>query len=101
MKKFLASSLLFAVSAMAESMSGYIVDKSCANKPGMYGNEKCAQSCIKRGDPAMFVSGGKVYTVDAASQTKAVEHAGQKVKVDGKVSGDTITIDSISQDSGT
>jgi hypothetical protein len=101
MKKFLASSLLLAVSAMAESMSGYIVDKSCANKPAMYGNEKCAQSCIKRGDPAMFASGGKVYNIDASSKDKVTPHIGHKVKIDGKVTGDTISIDSISMDSGT
>jgi hypothetical protein len=100
MKKFLASSLLLAVSAMAESMSGYIVDKTCADKPAMYGNEACAKRCIKRGDPPMFVSGGKVYNIDAASQDKAIEHAGHKVKVDGKVNGETITIESIAMDSG-
>jgi len=96
MKKIIVSSLLLAVSAMADSMSGYIVDKGCANKPAMYGNEACAKRCIGRGDPAMFVSDGKVYNIDKDSQAKAVALAGKKVKVDAKVSGDTITIESIS-----
>ncbi|SRR5258708_6521782 len=100
MKKLLASSLLLAVSAMAESMNGYIVDKSCASKPAMYGNEACAKRCMQRGDPAMFVSDGKVYNIDAASKDKVAAHVGHKVKVDGKVTGDTIAIDSISMDSG-
>src|SRR6266487_3158334 len=100
MRKLLASSLLLAVSAMAESMSGYIIDKNCATKPAMFGNEECAKSCVKRGAPAVFASGGKVYNIDAASKDKAIEHLGHKVKVDGKVTGDTITIESISMDSG-
>lgn len=95
MKKIMAASLLFAVSAVAESLSGYIVDKNCASKPAMLGNEACAKNCIKRGAPAVLVSGDKVYTIDADSQAKATALAGKKVKVDAKVSGDTITINSI------
>jgi hypothetical protein len=101
MKKFLAISLLFAFSAMAESLSGYIVDKNCSTKAAMMGNEACAKRCIKGGSPAVLVSGDKIYTIDADSQAKAVEHAGQKVKVDAKVAGDTITINSIEMVSGT
>jgi hypothetical protein len=101
MKKFLASSLLLAVSAMAESMSGYIIDKNCATKPAMFGNEACAKSCVKKGAPAVFASGGKVYNIDADSKDKVADHVGHKVKIDGKVKGDTISIDSISMDSGT
>jgi len=101
MKKFLASSLLLAVSAMAESMSGYIIDKNCATKPAMFGNEACAKKCIKGGAPAVFASGDKVYNIDAASKDKVADHVGHKVKIDGKVKGDTIMIESISMDSGT
>jgi len=101
MKKFLAASLLFAVTAVAENLSGFIIDKNCASKPAMMGNEACAKSCIKKGAPAVLVSGDKIYTIDADSQAKAIEHAGHKVKVDAKVAGDTITINSISMDSGT
>jgi len=100
MRTLFVASMLFASSAMAASMSGYIVDKNCAEKPAMLGNEACAKACIKRGAPAVFVSDGKVYNIDASSKDKAVEHAGHKVKIDGKVSGDTITIDSISAESG-
>ena len=49
----------------------------------------------------MFASGDKVYNIDAASKDKVADHVGHKVKIDGKVTGDTITIDSISMDSGT
>ena len=100
MKKLLAVSLLFAFGAMAESLSGYIVDKNCASKAAMLGNEACAQRCIKGGAPAVLVSGDKIYTIDADSQKKAAEHAGHKVKVDAKVAGDTITINSIEMEKG-
>jgi len=100
MKKLLAASLLFAFSAMAENLSGYIIDKKCSSNPKMLGNEACAKRCIKGGEPAVLVSGDKIYTIDADSQAKAIEHAGHKVKVDAKVDGDTITINSISMDSG-
>ena len=100
MKTLFIASMLFASSAMAASMSGYIMDKACSEKAAMQGNEACAKRCIKNGQPAVFVSDGKVYNIDAASKDKAVEHAGQKVKVDGKVEGDTITITTITAESG-
>jgi hypothetical protein len=79
---------------MAADVTGYIIDKSCASKKGMWGNEACAKSCIKRGDPAMLVTEeGKIYSV--ANQDKVVDMAGKKVTVTGKVEGETITVDSI------
>jgi hypothetical protein len=79
---------------MAADVTGYIIDKSCASKKGMWGNEACAKSCIKRGDPAMLVTEeGKIYSV--ANQDKVVDMAGKKVTVTGKLEGETITVDSI------
>ena len=100
MKTLFVASMLCASSAMAASMTGYIVDKNCADKPAMMGNEACAKSCIKKGAPAVFVSDGKVYNIDAASKDKAVEHAGHHVKIDANVEGDTVTINSISMAKG-
>ena len=94
MKKLAAVFALCAASAMAADVTGYIIDKSCASKKGMWGNEACAKSCIKRGDPAMLVTEeGKIYSV--ANQDKVVDMAGKKVTVTGKVEGETITVDSI------
>ena len=90
----IALTATFAFSAMAASVSGYIIDKSCASKPAMRGNVACAQSCIKRGDPAVLVTEeGKVYMLD--DQAKATPHAGHKVTVTGKVEGDSIKVESI------
>jgi len=97
MKKVIAGFGLMAalsLSAMAADVTGYIIDQSCADKPAMRGNVQCAQSCIKRGSPAVMVTDeGKVYKF--ADQAKVVDHAGQKVTVTGKVDGDTITVDSV------
>ena len=94
MKKVLVGFALTAAYAMAANVTGYIIDQSCADKPAMRGNVQCAQSCIKKGSPAVLVTEeGKVYKV--SDQAKVVDHAGQKVTVSGKVSGDTIDVQSV------
>ena len=97
MKKVLAGVALtaaFSFSAMAANVTGYVIDQSCADKPAMRGNVQCAQSCIKKGSPAVLVTDdGKVYQL--SDQAKATPHAGHKVTVTGKVEGDKIEVDSI------
>ncbi len=94
MKKLLPVFLLATMAVMAADMTGYIVDKGCSTKKGMWTNEKCAASCIKRGDPAVFVTeDGKVYTV--AEQDKVKDFAGKKVSVTADVKGETISVSEI------
>src|SRR5215469_41697 len=95
MKKLAVVFAFASISAMAADMTGYIVDKSCASKAkGMWTNEKCAASCIGRGDPAVFVTEeGKIYQV--TNQDKVVAHAGHKVTVSGTMDGDKITVESV------
>lgn len=86
---------------MAASMTGYISDAHCgakhsAEKP----NAACAKKCVEGGADAVFVSQGKVYKIAADSKDKVASHVGEKVKVDGDVSGDTVTVESISAESG-
>ena len=86
---------LTAISAMASDLTGYVIDKKCSSNKAMLGNEKCAQSCIKRGDSAVIVTDdGKIYAV--SNQDKVVPLAGKKVTVSGKISGETITVDTVS-----
>src|SRR5271156_2279502 len=93
---------LFAIAssfAIAADFTGYIIDESCSTKSAMKGNEACAKKCIKGGTPAvLLMEDGKVYKLDA--QAQASEHAGQKVNVSGKLTGDTIKVDSIKVDAG-
>jgi len=83
-----------AISAMAADWTGYVIDKNCASKKAMLGNEACAQSCIKKGAPAVFVTeDGKIYQV--SNQDKVLDVAGKKVTITGKMDKDTITVDSV------
>jgi hypothetical protein len=78
----------------ADSWTGYIVDKNCATKKEMLGNETCAKSCIKRGAPAVLATDdGKIYQIK--EQDKVTDSAGKKVTVTGKMDGDTISVDSV------
>ena len=95
----LALGLLLSACVIAADFTGYVIDESCASKPAMKGNEACARKCIKGGSPAVLLTAeGKVYKLD--DQAKAIEHAGQKVKVTGNLGGDMIKIESIKVDSG-
>lgn len=87
--------LALAMTAMAAEWTGYISDSSCAQKQGAKaasdGHAGCAKGCIKRGDKAVLVTPeGKVYAI--TNQDKVVEHAGQKVTVEGTADGENITV---------
>jgi len=87
---------LLAVSGFAASMSGTISDANCGAKHAA-ATEKdmgCVKGCIKRGAAPVFVSDGKVYQISADTREKVAALAGQKVTVNGKVEGDTISIES-------
>ena len=94
MKRLLAVFALATVSGMAADWTGYIIDQSCSGKKEMLGNVAFAQSCIKRGSPAVLVTDdGKIFKI--ADQDKVTEHAGQKVTITGKMDGDSIKVDSV------
>jgi hypothetical protein len=90
--------LALAMTAMAAEFSGYISDSGCAAKQGAKaasdGHAGCAKGCIKRGDKAVLVTAeGKIYAI--ANQDKVVDHAGEKVTLEGKADGDSITVSEV------
>ena len=94
MKKLLPVLLLGAMSALAGSFTGYIVDSSCAAKKAMWTNEKCVAGCMKRGDKLVLATEeGKIYQI--ADQDKVKDHAAKKVTINGTLNGDTISVDSV------
>jgi hypothetical protein len=94
MKRVLAVFALTTVSGMAADWTGYIIDQACAAKKEMRGNVECAQSCMKRGSPAVLVTDdGQIIKI--ADQDKVIEHAGHKVTITGKMDGDAIKVDSV------
>lgn len=99
MKRLLATLALSAIgtmSAFAGEWTGYIADSKCKHTDGTDKSIACTQSCIKRGGEAVFVtSDDKVLKIDKASIDKVSPHYGHKVTVTGKVTGDTISVDTI------
>ena len=94
MKRVIAVFALATVSGMAADWTGYIIDQNCASKKEMRGNVACAQSCIKRGSPAVLVTDdGQIFKI--ADQDKVTEHAVQKVTIPGKMDGVSIKVDSV------
>jgi hypothetical protein len=103
---FLALPLLAAVSALpalaagkSQTLTGQVSDAMCGAKHQMAGNAAaCTRSCVKQGSKYALVVGDKVYTLqtsDKAALDQLNDLAGAKVKVTGEVSGDSITVQSV------
>ena len=86
----------FAFSAFAAEWTGAISEAGCGAKH-VDGSEKsmaCVKGCVKKGAAPVFVTAdGKV--VKIANPDKVTEHLGHKVKVTGKLEGETLTIDTV------
>jgi hypothetical protein len=97
MKKLIAGfacASALAISAFGADVTAYVIDKNCASKKEMLGNEACATRCIGRGAAAVLATeDGKIYTV--TNQEKIKDFAGKKVTVSGKMEGDSITVDTV------
>ena len=101
MKKIVLASILGAslcsFTAFADEISGYVSDAHCgaAHSSVSEANSKCIAKCLGKGSDPVLVSDGKVMKFDDASKSKAKAFAGQTVKIDGSMSGDTVTVNSI------
>ena len=79
----------------ADSWTGWITDASCGEKGASAEHKECALRCAKRGEAlALFNSADKkLYQLDDQEAAKA--QVGHKVKVTGKLDGETIKVESI------
>ena len=61
--------------------------------------KECTIMCVKGGSKYILAdrTHRRVYRLDSAGQQKAREFAGQKVKVNGTLKGDLITVTSIEE----
>ncbi len=76
----------------AQTMEGTISDSMCGATHHLPDAAKCTLGCTKKGAGFALVVGDKVYKL--AGKTDGLDKlAGAKAKVTGKVSGDTITVD--------
>ena len=101
MKKFVLATFLVAsvgsVAALADQITGYVSEAGCGAKHSTVSaaNTKCIEGCLKKGSDPVLVSEGKVMKFDADSKEKAKAFAGQNVKIDGTLDGDTVKVTSI------
>jgi hypothetical protein len=97
-----AAAALFAGLALAESWSGTVVDVSCAKKDLATHSRQCALGCAKSGF-GLVTADGKFHKFNEAGNAKTLEalkasakNADLKATVNGKMSGETIEVESIS-----
>lgn len=97
MRKLILCSFVLGSMLQAGEMVGWISDSSCgaSNASSAKASRECAAACLKGGSKAVFVSDKdqKVYKV--SDSAKAAKFLDKKVKVSGKVAGDTIELASI------
>jgi hypothetical protein len=94
------SVVLSTVAASAQSsqtLTGTVSDAMCGANHMMQGKTaaECTRECVKQGSDFALVTGGKVYTLKG-NKSQLDKFAGESVVVKGKVSGTTISVDSIS-----
>lgn len=92
MKKILPF-IAFTLSIAAGEWTGAISESGCGLKHASGGAEKCVTGCVKKGAAPVFVADGKVIKLSNAE--KVMDHLGKKVKVTGKMEGDTLTVETI------
>jgi len=90
----LGAASLFAQAA--QTITGTVSDAMCGAHHMMKDatTAQCTRECVKRGSDYALVSGGKVYTLKG-DKAQFDKFAGESVVVKGKVSGVTISVDSI------
>jgi hypothetical protein len=92
----LAVSQLFAQSSGPTSFTGIVSDSMC----GAHHMAKdktpaeCTRICIKQGMKYALVAGDKVYTLEG-HDSELDKLAGQKVIVEGRLTGDTLAVSSV------
>jgi hypothetical protein len=95
MKKVLILAAFCAVGAFAEEWAGTISDAHCGAMHADASEKSiaCAKKCIAGGAAAVFLVGDKVYKIENQDAIKG--HEGHKVTVTGKLTGDTVHVDSV------
>ncbi|HZQ69711.1 MAG TPA: hypothetical protein VFA68_14405 [Terriglobales bacterium] len=93
---------LMAFSAFADkgqTYTGEVSDAVCGAKHMMAGDAAgCTRECVGKGSKYALIVGTKVYTLDTSDKASLDELnklAGQKAKLSGTASGDTIAVSSV------
>lgn len=85
-----------AVAQATKSLTGTVSDSMCGKTHMMKGASaaQCTRECVKSGSDYALVVGDKVYTLKG-DKTAIDKFAGANVIVKGKLSGTTVTMESI------
>jgi hypothetical protein len=85
------------VAQATQTLTGTVSDAMCGAHHMMKDATaaQCTRECVKQGSDFALVSGGKVYTLKG-DKAQFDKFAGENVIVKGKVSGTTISVESIS-----
>jgi hypothetical protein len=83
-----------------KSFTGTVSDSHCGAKHSTPSKmaEECVEKCASMGAKYVLVSHGKVYKLDGQDKFKGL--GGELVHVKGTLSGDTITVSSVSKAEG-
>ncbi len=94
---FLILASVAGFSQSSQTLTGTVSDSMCGAKHMManVSPAQCTRECVKQGSDYALVSGGKVYTLEGDAK-QIDKYAGQSVTVAGTVSGQTVTVKSIS-----
>jgi hypothetical protein len=86
----------FAIAQAATTLTGTVSDVMCGKTHMMKGESpaQCTRDCVKEGSDYALVVGDKVYTLKG-DKTAIDKFAGANVVVKGKLSGSTVTMESI------
>ena len=86
----------FTIAQATKSLTGTVSDAMCGKTHMMQGASaaKCTRECVKAGTDYALVVGNKVYTLKG-DKTAIDKFAGTNVIVKGKLSGSTVTMESI------
>ena len=90
-----AALLIFGCLAWADTFVGVVSDSMCGAKHShaSAAAAECVKKCVAGGSQYVLVSKGQVYKVD--QQDKFAPYAGHMVRVEGSMSGDSITVSSV------
>jgi sugar/nucleoside kinase (ribokinase family) len=102
MRKLLLASVTLALMFMyvgisfaadATTVNGYVTDSKCGAKGKT--NAECAKKCMEKGAKVVVVTDGEDKVLAVDNPDALTEHVGHHVAVTGKVSGDSIHVDSV------
>ncbi len=82
--------------AKEKTLTGVVSDALCGKKHSMQGmsSADCTRMCVKAGQSYALVVGDKAYNLKGDSPDLD-KYAGQKVSVKGKLSADTVAVESV------